>query len=384
MKNYTLCLFVLVFLTSNPIFSQENLKFTSKDSIVQSSWMIGLGYNFVDDSGDAFNDFTTIENQWNAVTFPSRISIGRYFKSGLGIEAIGTHNRYKKGNIIDGNVNPEDIDYFGLDTRLSYDLNKLIGETAWFDPYVGVGLGYTDANTIGRGTYNAVIGFRTWFSDRLALDLSSSGKWSFGNEATNHIQHAAGVVYQFNVEKGLSKKGVQKRSLIEEQQRLQDSLAAIDRAKEEAALAERLTQEKEKARLAAAEKAKREAQELQKQKIDELSKLNKVYYRFNSSYLTSSDKGKLDELVDFMNKYPNAIIEISGHADARGTAKYNNWLSERRAQNAVKYVISVGMPSNRISSKGFGESQIMNRCIDGVRCSAEEHKVNRRVEYAME
>ena len=215
MKNCTLCVLVILMLATTPIFPQDSLQIASKDSVVQSSWMVGIGYNFIDDSVDGFNDFTTIKDQWNTVAFPSRISIGRYFKSGLGLEAIGTYNNYKKGNIIDGIVNPEDISYYGLDTRISYDLNKLIGETAWFDPYIGIGLGYADANNTTRGTYNAVIGFRTWFSDQWGLDLSSSGKWSFGNEASNHIQHAAGIVYQFGIEKGLSKKGLEKLAMIE-------------------------------------------------------------------------------------------------------------------------------------------------------------------------
>ncbi len=50
----------------------------------------------------------------------------------------------RKGNIIDGIVNPEDINYYGLDTRLSYDLNKIIGETNWFDPYLHVGADQTE------------------------------------------------------------------------------------------------------------------------------------------------------------------------------------------------------------------------------------------------
>ena len=375
-------------LATTPIFSQDSLQITSKDSIVQSSWMFGVGYNFIDDSGDAFNDFTTIKDQWNAVAFPSRISLGRYFKNGLGIEAIGTYNKYNKGNTIDGITIPEDIDYFGLDTRLSYDLNKLIGETAWFDPYVGVGVGYTDANNEPRGTYNAVVGFRTWFSDRWGLDFSSSGKWSFGTDATNHIQHAAGIVYQFGMEKGLSKKGAEKLAMIEalekEKQRVADSLALAQRAKDEAAMAKRLAEEKEKARLAAMEKAKIDAEQLKKNKINELANLNKVYFRFDSSYLAVTDQGKLDELVAFMNKYPEVVIQVKGHADARGEAKYNQWLSKRRADSAVKYVVSAGIDSNRINGKGYGESQISNGCTDGVRCSSDEHKVNRRTEYSLE
>ena len=367
---------------------QEELQLTAKDSMVVSSWMVGLGWNFINDSGNRLNNITTTKNMYNAVAFPSRISLGRYFRSGIGLEAIASYNNYKEGNIIDGVVNPEDKDYFGFDTRVSYDLNKIVGQTGWFDPYVGVGAGYTYANDLGRGTYNAVIGFRTWFSDRWGLDFSSSGKWSFGNEASNHLQHAVGVVYQFNIEKDLTKKGLEKLALInameEQARRVSDSInAALEAEAAAAALADRLAREKEEARLAAEERARQEAMDMQQQKMDELSNLSKVFFRFNSSYLTVSDQGKLDELVAFMNKYPDVVIEVKGHADSRGEADYNQRLSQRRSDSTVKYIVSSGIDSNRIYGKGYGESQISNGCTDGVRCTSEEHKQNRITEYSM-
>ena len=366
----------------------EELQLTAKDSMVVSSWMVGLGWNFINDSGKRLNDITTTKNLYNAVAFPSRINIGRYFRSGIGLEAIATYNNYKEGNIIDGAVNPEDKDYFGFDTRVSYDLNKLVGQTGFFDPYVGVGAGYSYANDLGRGTYNAVIGFRTWFSDRWGLDFSSSGKWSFGNEASNHVQHAVGAVYQFNIEKDLTKKGLEKLALIEamekELQRVADSIEEAKAAEAAAvALAERLAREKEDARIAAEKRTEQEAAELQKQKMDELANLNKVYFRFDSSYLVSSDHAKLDELVAFMNKYPDVVIEVKGHADARGGADYNMKLSQRRADSTVKYIVSAGISRDRIYGKGYGETQISNGCTDGVRCTSEEHKINRITDYEM-
>ena len=83
-------------LATTPIFSQDSLQLTSKDSIVQSSWVLGLGFNIVDETATPFGDtFLDIKDTWNAVPYPSRISIGRFFKNGLGIEAIGTYNKYK-------------------------------------------------------------------------------------------------------------------------------------------------------------------------------------------------------------------------------------------------------------------------------------------------
>ncbi|MGB5819485.1 MAG: OmpA family protein [Saonia sp.] len=387
MKIYgTLNLLVFICLISNQITSQE-LEISSRDSIVKSSWIVGFGYNIVDDSGDAFKDITTIENQWNAVAFPSRLSIGRYFENGLGIEAIASYNRYKQGNIIDGSVNPEDKDYYGFDTRLSYDLNKIIGQTAWFDPYIGAGLGYTDANDVGRGTYNAVIGFRAWFSDRWGLDINSSGKWSFGNEATNHIQHAAGVVYQFGIEKGLSKKGQEKLAMIEalekENQRVSDSINAAKTAEEESRiLAERLAKEKENARLAAEEKAKVDAENQRRENIESaIKELGYVYFDLNSSYISTRYKDLLDQLVTLMKNNPTLEIRVSSHTDSRGDEAYNLWLSERRVKQTLDYIASEGIDVNRIQGEAFGEEQLTNDCKDTVPCSEKEHRANRRSEF---
>ena len=366
---------------------EKELQLTSKDSIVQSSWMFGLGYNFVDDSGDMLDELFSFHDQWNGVAFPSRVSIGRYFKSGLGVEGIASYNKYKVGKLIDGVTHLESTDYFGLDARLSYDLNKIIGETAWFDPYVGVGLGYTDANNRARGTYNATIGFRTWFSDQWGLDLSSSGKWAMDNsEVTNHLQHSAGVVYRFGIEKGLSKKGEEKRALIEalqaEKQKQLDSIAASQREKEAAALAERLAKEKETARLAAAEKAKQDAENRRKRHIEnEIDALGHVYFDLNSSYLGSTSKSILDALAELLKENDGVVLKVSSYTDSRGTSAYNDWLSKRRVDRTVTYLIQNGIAPERLQPEGYGEENLLNECDDNTYCPEEKHKINRRSEF---
>ena len=87
MKAYIFSAIALLFCASQ-MSSQEIPEITAKDSVIVSSWMIGVGWNFVDDSGDAFQDFTTIRDQWNGVAFPSRISLGRYWKSGFGLPTL--------------------------------------------------------------------------------------------------------------------------------------------------------------------------------------------------------------------------------------------------------------------------------------------------------
>jgi outer membrane protein OmpA-like peptidoglycan-associated protein len=378
------CVALACILTTSAFSQEPELELTKKDSIVNSYWLVSLGTNIVDDSGHEFSRLFDMEDAWNMVPYPSRISVGRYFKNGLGLEAIGSYNQYKEGKTIDKVVNPEDKDYFGIDFRVSYDLNMILGETGFFDPYIGIGAGYTDANNQGRGTYNAVAGFRTWFSDHWGLDFNTTGKWAMSTDnATNHIQHALGVAYRFDVEKGLSRKGQEKLALLEEmekeQQRVQDSIAKAEEAR---LLAERLQREKEAAELAAAEKAKKEAEEARRATLqNKINQLGNVYFRLNSSYLTSKDKELLDELVAIMESEPKLTIKIAAHTDSRGTHQYNQWLSERRAERTVEYVISKGISQDRIQHEAFGETQLVNDCADGVRCTEEQHSKNRRSEF---
>ena len=386
MIKITLCALALLCFAITSVAAQEIPQLTSKDSIVQSSWMFGLGYNIVDDSGGVFDGLFEVNSQWNTLAYPNRISIGRYFKSGLGFEAIGTYNKYKAGKIIDGRVNLEDSDYLGLDTRLSYDLNKIIGETGWFDPYIGVGFGYTDADNTPRTTYNAIVGFRTWLTDRWALDLNSSGKWRTGDKGTNHIQHGAGVVYQFGIEKGVSKKGMEKLALIEaleaEKQRVKDSIAAVEHEKEAMALAERMAKEKEAAQLAAAEQAKLDTENKRKQDLrNKIDALGFVYFDLNSSYLNEQSKPILDALADILIENPELKLRVTSHTDSRGQSDYNKWLSQRRVKRTVDYLITKGIAPERLGAEAFGEEQLLNECDDDTYCPEEKHRINRRSEF---
>ncbi len=94
------------------IATSQDIQLTKKDSIVQSAWIFGLGFNAVDDAGSEFDNVFNATDNWNIVPFPSRMSIGRYFKNGLGLEAIGSYNQYQEGKTIDGIEAVEDIDYY--------------------------------------------------------------------------------------------------------------------------------------------------------------------------------------------------------------------------------------------------------------------------------
>ncbi|MFT5858994.1 MAG: OOP family OmpA-OmpF porin [Flavobacteriaceae bacterium] len=86
--------------------------------------------------------------------------------------------------------------------------------------------------------------------------------------------------------------------------------------------------------------------------------LDGIEYDFNSANLRSKSKEILDELYDFLILNNNLIVEINAHTDARGTAKYNKNLAERRAKSCVDYLVKEkGIPANRLVAQGFGEEE---------------------------
>jgi len=105
-----------------------------------------------------------------------------------------------------------------------------------------------------------------------------------------------------------------------------------------------------------------------------------IYFDLNSSYLMRESTLELNKIVQIMLKYPKLIVEYGSHTDSRASNKYNLWLSKRRAKRTVDYIISKGISPKRISGKGFGETQLINKCVENVKCSEAEHQENRRTE----
>ena len=83
---------------------------------------------------------------------------------------------------------------------------------------------------------------------------------------------------------------------------------------------------------------------------------DKILFGFDRSDLSGTTQNNLDELVSILKKYPDTDIEIQGHTDNKGTGSYNQDLSERRAASVAAYLRSHGVPSNRMTTKGFGET----------------------------
>lgn len=113
----------------------------------------------------------------------------------------------------------------------------------------------------------------------------------------------------------------------------------------------------------------------------EAVRLNNILYDTNSSAIRSDAYADLDKLVQFLNDNPKANVELSAHTDSKGRASYNMTLSQGRANSASAYITSKGITASRITARGYGETKLVNRCADGVNCSAAEHQENRRTEF---
>jgi outer membrane protein OmpA-like peptidoglycan-associated protein len=107
----------------------------------------------------------------------------------------------------------------------------------------------------------------------------------------------------------------------------------------------------------------------------------RVYFNSNDATLLPQAQRTLDEVINVMENVTEISIELSSHTDSKGSDEYNMALSKRRAKAAVDYILAHGIAPIRISGVGYGETQLVNRCANGVECSDEEHAQNRRLEF---
>ncbi len=82
-----------------------------------------------------------------------------------------------------------------------------------------------------------------------------------------------------------------------------------------------------------------------------------IFYDFDKAVLRDESKLALDSMVLLLKDHPNIVIEMASHTDRVGSAKYNQGLSQRRAQSVVDYLIENGIPKERLKPAGYGESR---------------------------
>lgn len=108
--------------------------------------------------------------------------------------------------------------------------------------------------------------------------------------------------------------------------------------------------------------------------------LDNIYYDYDQSNIRADAQPTLNALASILNKNPSIKIQLSSHTDCRGRDSYNESLSQKRAQSAVDYLISLGIATERLTAKGYGET-LPERSCNCSKCTEEEHQANRRTTF---
>ncbi len=106
-----------------------------------------------------------------------------------------------------------------------------------------------------------------------------------------------------------------------------------------------------------------------------------IYYDFDKSYIRDDAEGPLDTLYQILLENPRYIVEIGSHTDARGSNRYNDRLSQRRAKAVVNWLVKKGIKRSNLRHEGYGENSPTNECVNQVPCSEDQHQRNRRTEF---
>ena len=132
--------------------------------------------------------------------------------------------------------------------------------------------------------------------------------------------------------------------------------------------------------------------------------IDNIFYEFDKATLTPESTASLDELVTLLENNPNVTIELGSHCDFRGSDKYNEKLSQKRAESVVNYLIEQGIDAERLTAKGYGESNpktilkkvtekypflkendvLTEQFINAIQSEEEQeicHQLNRRTEF---
>lgn len=109
--------------------------------------------------------------------------------------------------------------------------------------------------------------------------------------------------------------------------------------------------------------------------------IKNIYYDYGKYNIRRDADGELSKLYQLMKQYPLMKIEIRSHTDSRATTQFNETLSKNRSSAVVQYLVKRGIDASRMEASGYGESQLLNECADGVECTEEQHQLNRRSEF---
>ncbi|MBU2994925.1 OmpA family protein [Cellulophaga baltica] len=115
--------------------------------------------------------------------------------------------------------------------------------------------------------------------------------------------------------------------------------------------------------------------------LAKLLQLSTIYFDLNKYDIRPDAEVEIQKIIAAMEKYPSLKLKVNSHTDSRGKDAYNLWLSQKRAESTVGYMVSKGISEDRLQGEGFGETKLVNDCGNNSKCSSAEHDLNRRSEF---
>jgi OmpA-OmpF porin, OOP family len=200
LKTSVLFLFLLSLTVS--VNAQGGGKKTSpvKRFFKKTPWTFTLGGHVVDDDGSPFSNLFNVSKTWNFLPYPTRLAIDGYFQKGWSFQGEFSFTQYKTGKVIQNNDITGTYTFFSADAHVKYDLNELVGDTHWFDPYVAGGYGYTlrsIAKNPNSANANVGLGFNIWVYQNLGFNAQTIAKFAMIEGTSNYLHHSVGIVYRF-------------------------------------------------------------------------------------------------------------------------------------------------------------------------------------------
>ncbi|CAD5252198.1 MULTISPECIES: carboxypeptidase regulatory-like domain-containing protein [unclassified Imperialibacter] len=109
-----------------------------------------------------------------------------------------------------------------------------------------------------------------------------------------------------------------------------------------------------------------------------------VFFDVDKYRFSTEAYPELADILKTLKRFPKSTLNVTAHADSRGTVEYNQKLSDRRVATILNYFAANGINKFRMKGKGFGESLLLNTCSDGVDCGEDDHSKNRRAEIKVQ
>ncbi|MCH2223838.1 MAG: hypothetical protein MK066_03635 [Crocinitomicaceae bacterium] len=168
-------------------------------------WMLGINWSAIDDNGDKFGQLFDTKKSWNALAFPSTISLDRYFTYGWSMEGIATYSKYKEGNLINDSTHFSGT-FFGFDVNGKYSFYQLYAPALrWIDPFLSFGVGYTYRPNAGTDVHSPMVnlggGVNFWVHKNFGFQVRSQAKFGvfpvIWDTKSNYLHHSAGIVIRY-------------------------------------------------------------------------------------------------------------------------------------------------------------------------------------------